>query len=108
MAQFAPPPPSWPSSVPETAYPRRSGSAKAAVLIAPAQPPLPSCRYFAFQTDVAGSQRANLISESRLGRMTPRTSQWAGITRGVGGGAPPPPGAGAAPSGTLAAEVMSV
>ena len=46
--------------------------------MAPAQPPLPSCRYWAFQAGAAGSQRANLISESRLGRMTPRTSQWAG------------------------------
>ena len=53
------------------------GSAKEAVLMAPAQPPLPSCRCLAFQADAAGSQ-ANLILESRLGRMTPRTSQWAG------------------------------
>src|SRR6185503_18066911 len=95
-------------SVPATAYPRRKGSAKEAVLIAPAQPPFPSCRYLAFQADAAGSQRANLILESRLGRMTPRTSQWAGTVPGPAGGAPRAAGAGAAPSGTLVAAVMSV
>src|SRR5688572_30524840 len=76
--------------------------------MAPAQPPLPSCRYLAFQADAAGSQRANLIFESRLGRMTPRTSQWAGTTPGPAGGAPGAAGPGAAPSGTLVAAVMSV
>src|SRR4029453_10408179 len=76
--------------------------------MAPAQPPLPSCRYLPFQADAAGSQRANLISESRLGRVTPRTSQWAGTVPGPAGGAPGAAGAGAAPSGTLVAEMMSV
>src|SRR5688572_9123937 len=76
--------------------------------MAPAQPPLPSCRYLPFQADVAGSQRANLILESPLGRVTPRTSQWAGTMPGPAGGAPRAAGAGAAPSGTLVAAVMSV
>src|SRR5688572_18745256 len=76
--------------------------------MAPAQPPLPSCRYLAFQADAAGSQRANLILESPVGRMTPRTSQWAGTVPGPAGGAPGAAGADAAPSGTLAAAVMSV
>src|SRR5688500_9055850 len=76
--------------------------------MAPAQPPLPSCRYLAFQAVAAGSQRANLISESRLGRITPRTSQWAGTATGLAGGAPGAVGADAAPTGTLVAEVMSV
>src|SRR6187455_1554425 len=75
--------------------------------MAPAHPPLPSCRYLAFQAE-AGSQRANLISESRLGRITPRTSQWAGRTPGLAGGASGAVGPGAAPSGTLVAEVTSV
>ena len=73
-----------------------------------AQPPLPSCRYLAFQAEAAGNQRANLTSESRLGCMTPRTSQWAGTVPGLAGGAPGAAGAGAGPSGTLVAEVMSV
>src|SRR6185436_2610346 len=81
---------------------------KAAMLMAPAQPPFPSCRYLAFQADAEGNQRANLMLESRLGRMTPRTSQWAGTVPGVAGGAPGAAGAGAAPSGTLVAAVMSV
>src|SRR5687768_8860338 len=76
--------------------------------MAPAQPPLPSCRYLAFQADAAGSQSANLISESRLGRMTPRTSQCAGTVPCPADGAPGAAGAGAAPSGTLIAAVMSV
>src|SRR6185503_2734015 len=95
-------------SVPATAYPRRNGSANEAVLMAPAQPPLPSCRYLALQADVAGSQRANLMLESPLGRITPRTSQCAGTAPGPAGGAPGAAGAGAAPSGTLVAAVMSV
>src|SRR5687767_10674880 len=108
MAQSAPPPPSWPLSVPATTYPRRKGSAKGAVLMAPAQPPLPSCRYLPFQAEAVGSQRANLILESLLGRMTPRTSQWAGTVPGPAGGAPGAAGAGAAASGTVVAAVMSV
>src|SRR5687767_4054547 len=76
--------------------------------MAPAHPPLPSCRYLAFQADAAGSQRANLILESRLGRMTPRTSQWAGTAPAPAVGAPGAAGAGAARSGTLVAAVMSV
>src|SRR5688500_4058024 len=76
--------------------------------MAPAQPPLPSCRYLAFQADATGSQRANLILESRVGRMTPRTSQWAGTVPAPAAGAPGAAGAGAALSGTLLAAVMSV
>src|SRR5688572_15404714 len=76
--------------------------------MAPAQPPLPSCRYLPFQADAAGSQRANLIWESPLGRVTPRTSQWAGTVPGPAAGAPGAAGAGVAPSGTLVAAVMSV
>src|SRR5688572_20751160 len=76
--------------------------------MAPAQPPLPSCRYLPFQAVAAGSQRANLISESRLGRMTPRTSQCAGTAPGPADGAPAAVGAGAARSGTHVAAVMSV
>src|SRR5687768_14839701 len=76
--------------------------------MAPAQPPFPSCRYLAFQADAAGSQRANLIFESRLGRMTPRTSQCAGTTPGPADGAPGAAGAGAVRSGTLVAAVMRV
>src|SRR4051812_18159780 len=45
----------------------------------PAQPPLPSCVYFPFHP-AAGSQTANLISESEVGRMMPVTSQRAGAS----------------------------
>jgi len=61
-----------------------------------------------FQADAAGSQRANLMFESRLGRVTPRTSQCAGTAPGPADGAPGAAGAGAARSGTLVAAVMSV
>src|SRR5436190_1146887 len=76
--------------------------------MAPAQPPLPSCRYLPFHAGAAGSQSAKLMLESRLGCSTPRTSQWPGTGPEPPGGAPGAAGAGAAPSGTLVAEVMSV
>src|SRR5215813_15401166 len=76
--------------------------------ILPAQPPFPSCTYFPFQS-VAGSQTANLISESLDGRMTPLTSQCAGtVIVGVFAAPPGPSVAEKGPAGIIAAEVIDV
>src|SRR5215471_2408433 len=74
----------------------------------PAQPPLPSWWYLPFHA-VAGSQSANLISESLLGRIAPLTSQCAGtVIAGAVPAAPGPAGAENGPVGTMIAAVTTV
>src|SRR2546426_4813945 len=75
--------------------------------IAPAHPPLPSCRYFPFQFDAGGSQTANPMLESAVGLMIPLISQCAGTLRGAALGAPPcAPATAKGPSATILADVI--
>src|SRR5580692_74885 len=67
--------PTWPVSVPETAYPASSAQLIGSYWMEPAKPPLPRPWYLLFQAEAGGSQSSKRMSESAVGLMVPSTRQ---------------------------------